>query len=157
MLLGKQQEMVYFVLLTMYHHKGVVGWPPGRWSSSPGSFKAQSRSFCPDRSDPVLGGSNTCRAPGSPAVGPVCRGSGCHPEAPMPWETGGEQRESQSIPLPLSLGKEAPICCRWTCPHRLVDVHLPTPGLSILSVTEVMGVTLFGRTPALLWVASVIP
>lgn len=77
----------------------------------------------------------------------------------MPWETagGGEQRESQSIPLPLSLGKEAPICCRWTCPHRLVDVHLPMPGLFILGLMEAMGVTLFGRTPTLLRVASVIP
>lgn len=77
----------------------------------------------------------------------------------MPWEMveGGEQRESQSIPLPLSLGGEAPICCRWTCPHRLVDVHLPVPGLFILGVTEAMGVMLFGRTPALLWVASATP
>lgn len=50
---------------------------------------------------------------------------------------GGEQRESQSIALPLSLGEEAPIGCRWTCPRCLVEVHLPTPALFIPGMTEV--------------------
>lgn len=27
MLLGRRQKMVYFVLLTTYHYKGVMGWP----------------------------------------------------------------------------------------------------------------------------------
>lgn len=156
MLLGRRQKMVYFVLFNYISLQSSRGLAPGRWSSSPGSFETQSSSLaqirviqCLEQAIPVVLWAAMVRS--------GFWGQSAGLEASMPWESRGNRGESQSIPLPLSLGEETPICCRWTYPHCLGDVHLSTAGLFILGVTKAMRVTLFGTTPVWLWITSMIP
>lgn len=143
--------------LTTYHYKPVMGWPQAGDLAHQAVLRTE-QLLCPDQSDPALGGSNTCCALGSAVVRSGFWGQRAVLEAAMPWGKQGEHRgECQSIPLPLSLGEETSICCRGTYPHILADVHLSTPGLFILGVTEATRVTLFGTTPVWLWITSISP
>lgn len=156
MLLGRRQKMAYFVLLTTHHYKAVVGWPQAGDPAHQAVWRHRAAPFAQIR---VI----QCLEIAVPVVlwaalwGDQGFGAQCWFGDSNALGRQEEQRESQSIPLPLSLGEEAPICCRWTYPHSLVDVHLSTSGLFILGVTEAMRVTLFGITLVWLWVTSMIP